>query len=413
MTRDSLLQIILDLERWVSENDYSGYDPYDGLRSRILRFVPLPGKYPKIAWIQFFKRCPVNLRPLFLIPPGRNPKGMGLFLSSYVYLYRATGDRIWLEKAFEVAEWLDENAVPNYSGKCWGYNFDWQSRAFFVPRGTPTIVNTSFIGHAFLDLFEASGDSRWLDISASACEFILNDLNRFESPDHICFSYTPVDSTRVHNANLLGCGLLARVSATQSHSCWDTEIQYSMSYTVDHQRNDGAWFYAETDYQRWIDSFHTGFNLFSLRWIQDYTSCSKIQNAVYKGETFYAQNFFLSDGTPKYYHDRVYPIDIHSPAMALRYFGALEARTALSNKVSNWLVANMRQERGTFSFQQNEISLWGHSHIYVNPIPYMRWSQAWAMFGLSWLLLSEGPQNMGSKRAAAFIDSQQYATTLH
>ena len=68
----SVLPATLDLEKWVSERGYRGYDPYDGMRSRLLKIIPLPGKYAKIAWIQFFKKCPVNLRPLFLIPKGIN-----------------------------------------------------------------------------------------------------------------------------------------------------------------------------------------------------------------------------------------------------------------------------------------------------------------------------------------------------
>ena len=30
--------------------------------------------------------------------------------------------------------------IDGYSGPCWGYNFDWQSRNFFAPRGTPPAV---------------------------------------------------------------------------------------------------------------------------------------------------------------------------------------------------------------------------------------------------------------------------------
>ncbi len=44
------------------------------------------------------------------------------------------------------------------------------------------------------------------------------------------------------------------------------------------------------------------------------------QAAYEKGVEYYAGNFFLADGKPKYYHDRVYPIDIHAPSQAVVFF---------------------------------------------------------------------------------------------
>ena len=89
---------IFDLLRYIEAENYEGYDPYDGLNSKILNLVPISSKYFKIAWIQFFKLFPINLRKIFLIPKGVNPKGLGLILSSYVNLYKRTKDNIWIEK---------------------------------------------------------------------------------------------------------------------------------------------------------------------------------------------------------------------------------------------------------------------------------------------------------------------------
>lgn len=371
----TLLSIILGLEKWVSDRGYRGYDPYDGMRSRILKIIPLPGKYAKIAWIQFFKKCPVNLRPLFLIPTGINPKGMGLFLSSYVYLYRTAGEQRWLDKARSIAGWLLSHSSPGYPGRSWGYNFDWQSRAFFVPAGMPTIVNTSFIGHGFLDLYEVTQDKRWLNVGIQACEFILAGLNRFEDGQRLCFSYTPLDHTRVHNANLLGASLIARTARLSGTRDWDDTIDRAAKYSIEHQRADGSWLYADSGYQNWIDSFHTGFNLMSLRHIMDYRRSDYVMNSITMGEKYYAENFFLEDGTPKYYHDRLHPIDVHSPAMAIKYFSSIDPYRELAMKVYRWMVANMHTKNGSFIFQINK--------RLTNRIPYMRWGQAWAMYGLT------------------------------
>ena len=143
-------EIVFDLEKNISKTGYKGYDPYDGLNSRLFQFLPLinKNKFFKIAWTQFFKLSKFNVRSLFLINKEINPKGMGLVLSSYVNLFRLTKDEEWLLKGKEVANWLDLNHSKYSSHKCWGYNFDWQSRAFYVPKGTPSVVNTSFICHS-------------------------------------------------------------------------------------------------------------------------------------------------------------------------------------------------------------------------------------------------------------------------
>ena len=57
--------------------------PYDGLNSTIFRRLPyISGKrLPRLAWIQFMKRSPFNLRPVLGVKKEHNPKGLGLFLA--------------------------------------------------------------------------------------------------------------------------------------------------------------------------------------------------------------------------------------------------------------------------------------------------------------------------------------------
>ena len=42
----------------------------------------------------------------------------------------------------------------------------------------PTIVNTSFIGHALLDCYEYTGLQQALEMAVPIKDFILNDLHR-------------------------------------------------------------------------------------------------------------------------------------------------------------------------------------------------------------------------------------------
>ena len=87
-------------------------------------------------------------------------------------------------------------------------------------------------------------------------------------------------------------------------------------------------------------------------------------------------NFFGIDGESKYYNNSLYPIDIHSSSMALAYLSKyVKNERGLIDKIYKWKIANMFSEKGYFYFRKNK--------NYINKIPYMRWSQAWALFGLS------------------------------
>src|SRR5579863_5055133 len=82
---------IQHLESWLVERRFEGSDPHDALRSPLLRALTFRQRWLGIAWVQLVRRSPINLRRLLGVPQGLNPKGMGLFLASYVRRYRTTG----------------------------------------------------------------------------------------------------------------------------------------------------------------------------------------------------------------------------------------------------------------------------------------------------------------------------------
>jgi hypothetical protein len=361
---------------YIESADYAGYDPYDAMNSSLLQRIGARSKSVRVGATHFVRRSPVNLRPLFGIPKGHNPKGIGLFLWGYARLYAAEGDERYLERIDHLLDLLEGLKSTGYSGHCWGYNFDWQSWTFLRPKGTPTIVNTSFIGHALLDCYECTGNQRALDLAIPIKEFIVNDLHRTRLGGTFCFSYTPVDTEAVHNANLLGASILARLARYCADARLVDTVLSALRYSMLHQHEDGSWFYADTSIQRWIDSFHTGFNLQAIRYILDADLAHEYRDAYRKGVEFYARNFFLKDGTPKYYHDRIYPIDIHAPAQAICFFSheGREYRD-LTRRIVAWMLQHMYSGRGYFYFRKGR--------FLTNRIPYMRWSQAWVFHALA------------------------------
>ncbi|MBN1356798.1 delta-aminolevulinic acid dehydratase [bacterium] len=372
----SVRNVLDDLEKYVRSENYRGYDPYDALNSPLMPVLTLGTRAGRIAWTQIMRRCPVNPRPLFRIRKTFNPKGLGLFLWGYAKLFSIQPDECYMDRIRHLMDLLETMKSPGCSGNGWGYNFDWQSRAFFIPKYTPTIVNSAFIGHALLDTHHRTGLNRALDLALPIRDFILKDLNRTEQGHCFCFSYTPLDTTAVHNANLLGASFLYRLSDRMNDSELRETALNSMMYSLNRQRDDGSWYYAESRYQRWIDSFHTGFNLQALRYFLDRNTVPDLEPAYRRGVSFYANSFFLDDGTPKYYCNRIYPIDIHSPAQAVVFFSGFDHEySGLTDRILNWMIGHMRDPRGYFYFR--------YSPVLTNRIPYIRWNQAWVFHALT------------------------------
>jgi hypothetical protein len=285
------------LNDWIQNQKFLGWDPFDALNSPIIRKLTFSNRRLGQAWVQLFKHSPVNLRPTFGIKKDYNPKGMGLFLSTYWRKYLFSNNEKDRDYVDFFAGWLLKNASLGYHGCCWGYNFDWPNRGFFAPAGTPTIVNTAFIGLSFVDLVSQANIHKLfafdpMAVARNACEFVLQDLNRYQpSNDEICFSYTPLDKRFVHNANLLGAWLLAEVGSYTNEKELLLIAKKAANYTIRRQRVDGSWFYGEQKLDHWIDNFHSGYVLIALKRIGE---CLKTRVINIGGIIFLQKNFYLS-----------------------------------------------------------------------------------------------------------------------
>ena len=371
---------------YCGRNQWAGFDPYDCLNSRLIQQTPLRGsKWFRIVLTQVMKRLPVNLRPLFLVPPERNPKAIALFLKSIGKLMTVgmvTGDGL----AGEMMKYLVELRAESSPYWCWGYCFPWQTRTELVPKGSPNLVCTCFVADALLDHYERTRDAAALEMALSAAEFLVNELYWSESGGEAGFSYPfPGARSRVHNANYLGAALLCRsFKHTGEKKFLDPALAVAR-YSSSMQHGDGSWDYGESPTQRWVDNFHTGYNLCALRSIGEDVATDEFQETIRKGLAFYRDRFFMDDGAPKYFHDRAYPIDIHSVAQSmitlLVFKNDCPDGDAVAHAVHRWAMEHMWDERGYFYYQVRP--------YFTNRISYMRWSQAWMLLALATLLESD------------------------
>jgi rhamnogalacturonyl hydrolase YesR len=389
------LRSFQSLQSYCESQNFAGWDPYDGLNSKLFQATPLKKwDVARLAWIQGFKRSPINFRRALLVPKSHNNMGLGMFLSGYCNLYHLTetsetrfgSQQEILSTIEKLGQLILKYQSNGYSGSCWGYNFDWQARRLFLfPAGTPNVVVTAFCVEALFGAYSITKNEEFLSAALSASEFVIKDLNRTDYKNGILFSYSPLEGNNtVFNASLLGAKILLKnYEITKDQNKLELAKQ-AIDSAIAGQAEDGSWVYGLLPVQSWIDSFHTGFNLNALQLYYEITKDEKVQNAIQKGTDFYLKNFFLSDGTPKYYHNKTYPIDIHCPGQLLISLNELQIfnnNSELAERVLNWTICNMQDKKGYFYYQLKK----GWS----SKIPYMRWSNAFMFHALSHYLIAK------------------------
>lgn len=372
------------LKGYCEKENFKGWDPYDGLNSWVIQKTPLgKSRLFRLAWIQLFKRNPINLRPLFGIKKAYNPKGLGLFLIGYCNLYKQDNNQNYFNTITFLANKIISLQTKGYSGACWGYNFDWQARAFFQPKYTPTVVATTFIAEALLEAYEITKNKEYLSTVESCAKFVLKDLNKsYDDNGNFTLSYSPLDRTQVYNAGLLGAKLLCLVYKYNKESDLLTNAKKIVAYVCDKQKKDGSWTYGTLPFHQWIDNFHTGYNLECIHTYQEVSKDMTYQKNIEKGLKYYLEMFFTTEGVSKYYNNKVYPVDIHSPAqlvVTLSKLREFDKNKELINRVLNWTVQNMQSEEGFFYYQKRK--------RLASKISYIRWAQAWMFYAYSYYFL--------------------------
>lgn len=393
-----LVEVLKSLKDYCELEQFKGWDPYDGLNSKILMAIPglKNNSFFRLAVIQFFKRNPINLRKIAIVPKDYNAKGIGLFLQGYCNLHEAVVNKPELIKTFgssqEIEKQINDLATllitlrskGDYHGSCWGYNFDWQNRTGFnFPKYTPTVVATCFCATALMSAYEITRNQQYLEVALSSAQFVINDLHRTESNRGFLFSYSPLKGHEtVYNASLLGSKLLSWGYKYTGNEEYKKLAQESVKACCAGQQESGAWAYGMLPVQQWVDSFHTGYNLDALNDYERLTGDTSFHQYLEKGFDYYIKNFFEEDGCPKYYNNKKFPIDIHCPAqlfVTLVRLCKFNENKYLAEKVFEWTAENMRSSKGYFYYQLKK----GIN----SKISYMRWSNAFMFNALTCLCL--------------------------
>lgn len=370
------------LYSWLQEADFSGHDPHDLLESPLIPGIARRSAFIRLAVLQLGRRSPLDLHSLLRVPKRFNAKGGGLILQGLLHSREAI-DQDWMRQAEELKARLINSSIKTRNGIGWGYPFDWQSRSHYLPKGTPTIVTTAFVAEALLDYYLHQPSEELLVTLTLAADYILKDVSQTRTADGLCFGYSEGDKQAVINASLLGAAYLARLGSMLGEDAYINAAIEAARFAVKQQSSNGSWPYGLASSQRWVDSFHTGYVLLSLKAIGEALMTTEFDHSVKLGYEYYRAVFFRNDGLPKYFAIKDYPIDTHAAAHAILTLNDFNDTDA-AMCIASWMSGHMQNADGSFMYQQQG--------RYTNKIAYIRWSNAWMFLALT-TLISKGKRS--------------------
>ena len=99
---------IIRLDHWLEEHDFKGYEPRDGLSSKL---TPLAFRnwFAERVLQQLVLRCPFHIRPLIGVKPRMSMIGMGFLARGYIRMWNVDQELIWKKRAIYCLDWLIDN----------------------------------------------------------------------------------------------------------------------------------------------------------------------------------------------------------------------------------------------------------------------------------------------------------------
>jgi len=110
----------------------------------------------------------------------------------------------------------------------------------------------------------------------------------------------------IHNQSMVAAALLARTANHNRNPEFLRVAREAVEFTCKRQLPDGSWYYGEDTTYHWIDNFHTGYVLDSLKGFIDLTKDATYSDNLRRGFAFYKNNFIEDNGRPKYYYNRTF-----------------------------------------------------------------------------------------------------------
>jgi hypothetical protein len=320
--------------------------------------------------------------------PIRFPIADAHYAMGFAFLYRATGEISYLERATHFLDEMEKSRCRDFKEYCWGYPFEWVTRNGVIKQQTPLITTTPYVYEAFLQIHELDPQDKWGKILESIARHARFDIKDFKiSPIASSCSYTPFDQGGVINAAAYRAFLLTSASKVFANDDYWKVAERNMNFVLENQNSDGSWFYAVDGVRDFVDHYHTCFVMKALAKIHTLTGHRACGEALAKGLEYYLNNLFSEDGLPKPFSKAprltVYKRELYDCAECINLCLLLRDRfpqlqptleAVVAGILKDWIKADgsFRSRRLHFGWDNVPMHRWGQSQMFRSLAFYLR-----------------------------------------
>jgi len=329
--------------------------------------------------------------------PVRFPIADAHYAMGFTFLYEATENVAYFQKAIHFLEELRKSRCASFKEYCWGYPFDWVTRNGVIEEQTPLITTTPYVFEAFLQAFQLKPRREWKEILESIARHAATDIaDCATSRTASSCSYTPFDSEKVINAAAYRAFLLTSASRVLSNERYWRIAERNLNFVLESQNSDGSWYYSVDGVRDFVDHFHTCFIMKALAKIHSLTGHPACLEALAKGVKYYLANLFDNEGLPRPFSRAprltVYKRELYDCAECINLCLQLRDRfQELNEPLETTILAILRDWiKGDGSFRSRRLLLgWDN-------VPMHRWAQS-QMFRSLALFLREAARRKKSQ----------------
>lgn len=310
------------------------------------------------------------------------------FAMGFAYLYKATGDERYLEKAVHFLDVLQQTRCPDFKEYCWGYPFDWAWRGGVIKANTPLITTTPYVFEAFLHVHQLQPRREWRDVLESIVRHATTDIKdfKFSEISNTC-SYTPDDKGGVVNASAYRSFMLTSAARFFDREDLLKIARGNLNFVLESQNADGSWPYARDGVRDFVDHFHTCFVMKALAKIHALTAEPRVLSALKRGVDYYVKNLFAEDGMPRPFSKAprltVYACELYDCAECINlclllrsHFPRLDKvlETVTDGILKNWVKSDgsFRSRKLKFGWDNVPMHRWAQSQMFRSMAFYLR-----------------------------------------
>ena len=375
----------------VSHDHQSFYAGPIGRRAKSLYYHNKILGTAAVAPMVFCEAFAPSARKLFY-HPFRLPIADAHYAMGFAYLYEATGNERYFERATHFLEVLQKTRCIDFKELGWGYPFDWVTKGGGIYAGTPLITTTPYVFEAFLQMEQLQPHLKWYHILESITRHVCVDIKdvKLSEKASTC-SYTPFGKAGVINASAYRAFTLTSAAKFFKDDSFLGVAQPNLNFVLESQNPDGSWPYAMDGKRVFVDHFHTCFVMKALAKIYLLTGDNDCMKALTRGVDFYLKNLFSEDGMPRpfakaprltvYRHELYDCAECINLCLLLRnHFPQLQEtlETVIAGILENWVKpdGSFRSRQLMLGWDNVPMHRWGQSQMFRSLAFYLQEAQA-------------------------------------